>query len=126
MILNLETKEVAVLVLHMSIMRKNVRKGFKSNYGNEAKEILVSYDEVKNTMISALKEMAEQEEKRDFNFNIREIEMLSSFLDFYIVQFQAVIDESKDNVSQEDKLQVDYLHIIKSKVDSLWLQVAGR
>lgn len=117
LILQLEKKEMASLVLHMAIMRKNVRKGFKKNYGNEAKEVLSSYDEVKKTMIQVLEKMGEQEGKKELHFNIKEIDMLQSFLGFYIEKVEEEIKLNK--MSEEDRDQIECLKSIDEKVDIL-------
>lgn len=114
MIIQLEKKEIAALTLHMSIMRKNVRKGFKSNYGRDSKDYIASYDEVKNTIAKELENMGENEDSCYFHFNIREIDMLFSFLDFYVNEVDLVINLEK--LSQEDKEQMKYLSSIKDKV----------
>lgn len=113
MILQLEKNEMAALVLHMSIMRKNIRKGFKSNYGTEFKVYLNSYDEVKLTVTEALEGMNEQDNHFTFNFNIREIDMIFSFLDFYIMQLHELVD--LDKVNEVDSEQIQYLTTIKEK-----------
>lgn len=113
MILQLEKNEMAALVLHMSIMRKNIRKGFKSNYGTEFKLYLNSYDEVKVTVTEALEGLNEQDGHFIFNFNIREIDMIFSFLEFYIMQLHALVDLNK--VNEVDSEQIGYLTTIKEK-----------
>lgn len=113
MILQLEKNEMAALVLHMSIMRKNIRKGFKSNYGTEFKVYLNSYDEVKVTVSEALEGMSEKSSHFIFNFNIREIDMIFSFLEFYIMQLHELVDLEK--VNEVDSKQIGYLTNIKEK-----------
>lgn len=116
MILELNKKEMAALTLHMSIMRKNVRKGFKSNYGSLAKSVLSSYDDVKNTTAQAL-EGLEGQEKHTFNYNIKEIDMLHSFLSFYLIETEK--EFSSHDLKEEDKEHLTCLEQIKSKVEYL-------
>jgi hypothetical protein len=55
----LERSELAILVLHMNIMRKPkpIKKGFKSNYGHfEGRKKLKEYDELKELFMNELKE----------------------------------------------------------------------
>lgn len=116
MILQLNNKEMAALVLHMSIMRKNVRKGFKSNYGNDSKKVIASYDEVKNTVATAL-ETTHEDDSCYLHFNIKEVDMLFSFLEFYVMQLHDTLDFKK--ISSEDNEQIECLKMIKSKTEEL-------
>lgn len=117
MILSLNHKEMASLVLHMSIMRKNVRKGFKKNYGKDSKETLASYDEVKETIIHTLEGMEEHQGEKDLHFNIKDINMLLSFLEFYIPKVEEEIKLIE--MKEEDKDQMECLKNIKEKLDIL-------
>lgn len=128
MILQLNNLEMGTLMLHMAMMRQNVRNGFKSNYGKaQGKEMLKSYDEVKNAMesnISVKEDMAEEEMVKesftfqDLHFNIQEIIMLSSFMDFYLPKLTETL-EAAGKVSAEDQLQLDSLESIRIKVEEL-------
>lgn len=104
---------MVALVLHMSIMRKNIKKGFKSNYGTEFKLYLNSYDEVKVTVTEALEGLKEQDGHFIFNFNIREIDMIFSFLEFYIMQLHELVDLEK--INGIDSEQIRDLTTIKEK-----------
>lgn len=117
MILSLNKKEMAALTLHMYIMRKNVRKGFKSNYGSQAKSVLSSFDDVKNTTAQALEGMGEEESNHTFNYNINEIDMLHSFLSFYLIETRK--EFSEQDLNSEDQEQINCLESIKSKVEHL-------
>lgn len=117
MIITLNKQEMAALTLHMYIMRKNVRKGFKKNHGSSAATVLASYDDVKNTTAHALENMSENDEIFTFHYNINEINMLHSFLSFYLVEIEK--EFSNADLNEEDRLQIDYLSSIKDKVDLL-------
>lgn len=114
MILQLEKNEMAALVLHMSIMRKNVRKGFKSNYGSQSKEVLKSYDEVKNTVIKQLEGLEEDPGCMVFHFNILEINMLHSFLGFYMAELNKL---ELNKMNEIDLEQINCLGTIQEKVE---------
>jgi len=46
--LELNQFELSTLLLHMNVMRNNVKKGFKSNYGSaEGKRMIKVFDEIK-------------------------------------------------------------------------------
>jgi len=120
MIIRLEQKEMGALLLHMSIMRKNVRKGFKSNYKGDSKKVLKSYDEVKETLTQALESNGTS--WSDLHFNIKEVEMLHSFLSFYTKEIDRTFLDKK--LSVEDQQQIDSLHEVKIKVDEMILSYA--
>lgn len=74
-------QQKGTLVLHMNIMKHNIKQGFKSNYGrSKGKEKLKAYDDIKERLGSNL----EEEEKGFFEFSIDEVEMniLYSFLNW--------------------------------------------
>lgn len=114
MILQLERNEMAALVLHMSIMRKSVRKGFKSNYGSRSKEVLSSYDEVKNTVTQELEVFEGDTGHIVFHFNILEIDMLHSFLSFYTKELHKF---ELDKINGTDLEQIKSLESIQEKVE---------
>lgn len=122
MILLMQQKEMATLLLHMTIMRKNVRQGFKKNYGTkEGKEVLASYDEVKTTLSEILKLEEEAGEVLEgpqvLHFNIKEIEMLDSFLTFYNKEVNESLGDK--NIHQKDREQIDTLKEIKEQLDEV-------
>lgn len=117
MIVTLNKQEMAALTLHMYIMRKNVRKGFKKNYKGSAATVLASYDDVKNTTAHALENMSENDETFTFHYNINEIDMLHSFLAFYLVEIEK--EFSNADLNEEDRMQIDSLSRIKDKVNLL-------
>lgn len=108
MILELDKEEMAILIFHMSLMRKNVRKGFKSNLGKTYKEALFSYDKVKETVNEAL-EGAGEEVNQTFNLETKEIDMLLSFLEFYIAELNKHLGTDPNN-------NISYLENILIKV----------
>lgn len=123
MILRLIKPEIGALLLHMSIMRKNVRKGFKTNYGSKAKETLASYDEVKQTLINVLEDQENAAEWTDLHFNIKEVEMLHSFLDFYTKEINKTFEDVK-KLGSDDQEQIAALNNVKTKVDEMMVAYA--
>lgn len=122
MILLMQQKEMATLLLHMTIMRKNVRQGFKKNYGTkEGKEVLASYDEVKTTLSEILKLEEEAGEVLEgpqvLHFNIKEIEMLDSFLTFYNKEVNESLGDKK--LHDKDREQIETLKEIKEQLDEV-------
>jgi len=84
MIIELSRVEMAVLSVNMAALRKNVRKGFKSNFGKqEGQEKLEVYDEIKAALNDGI-EKTDEEQKRELHFNKYEIDMLNDFVPILI------------------------------------------
>lgn len=123
MIINLKKEEIAVLLLHMTISRKNVFKGLKKNYGAKGSvDLLDSYDEVKTSLETEIKIMEEDGSKKELNYNIREIEMIASFTAWYVEKLEYTLIKA-GNTNKEDKKQLDILKHIKYKVNRLQVHV---
>lgn len=130
MILQLTKQDSSILSLHMAIMRPNVRNGFKSNYGKkQGKELLGSFDQVKADLEKELdqvddSEMTEEElvaegaKLVDFHFNIAEIMMASSFLDYYVSEFESLLKKG-EKIAENDQVHLNRLGAIKTKLDEL-------
>lgn len=115
MILNLNKTEMAVLLLHFSLMRKSARNTFKRNYGKQSKEMLSSFDEIKDNLELAIEE---EKEKETFHFNIKEINMLHSFLESYIGKLESTL-QATGKVEYEDQKQIDCLRDIQERTQKL-------
>lgn len=114
----LKKVEIATLVLHMAIMRKNVKKGFKSNYGKQkGEEVLNAYDELKDRLNKELESMDESQSERSIDFSKPNIVVLSSFLDWYVLEVE--LELADKNINKEDKEQLQILSEIKEKVNGL-------
>lgn len=120
MILNINKVEMAVLVVHMSAMRQNVRKGFKSNYGRkEGKEVLVSYDEVKTAFQQAIEGLEEDHQAVELHFNIKEVNMLHSFVTWYAAELELTYEAAGKKAGEEDQKQIDMFNEIKNRVEKV-------
>ncbi|MEH7126029.1 hypothetical protein V7127_22720 [Bacillus sp. JJ1773] len=105
MILVFAREELATLVLHMNIMRHNIKKGFKSNYGrSEGKEKLKVYDDIKGRFGSDL----EVEEKSFYDFNIEkeEMNMLHSFLKWYVEEIKLSAEDQGADIEKDEQIQI--------------------
>lgn len=125
MILRLKKIDIAVLLLHTGLMRKGARNVFKRNYSKtEGKDLLNSYDEVKNSLETKMQEVEEQDENilHDIHYNRLEIDMLHSFLMSYIPQLEKTLKQA-GNVQIEDKKQIDTLKMILNQLEKLLEQV---
>ena len=112
--LTLERSELAILVLHMNIMRKSIKKGFKSNYGQfEGRKKIKEYDQLKERFTEELKE-----ETDPVCFVLEddpEMTMLHSFINWYVLEIQVSAEEQ--NVSTNNDEQVAILESIHKKVN---------
>lgn len=93
MILKVKRLEIAVLVLHMSIMRKNIKRGFKSNYGrDEGEEVFRSFESVKTNLGTAFTALEDDNKETELHFNAIEVNTLSSFVDWYTVEVEVTLE----------------------------------
>jgi hypothetical protein len=100
--LTLERSELAILVLHMNIMRKPIKKGFKSNYGHfEGRKMIKEYDVLKDQLEVNLNE---EMELVNFEFNEQETNMLHSFLKWYVSEIKISADEQVANVERDEQI----------------------
>lgn len=107
MILNLNKTEVAVLLLHLTLMRKNVKKGFKKKENGE--EVFNSFETVRLSLEEAIEKMEDKEiETIELHHNIKEINTLDSFLSWYIEKLERTLIES-GRITKEDKGQIESL-----------------
>ncbi|WP_117161277.1 hypothetical protein [Paraliobacillus sp. X-1268] len=121
MIVRLKNIDIGVLCLHMSIMRQNVRKGFKRTYGKEeGKKRLTLFDEVKGLLEFELNQLDEGEANKlkQFYFDDNTLMMVSSFLDFYTMKLASTLQQA-GKINVEDQGQLDSLHLIKKQLDQL-------
>lgn len=105
MILLFNKEELATLVLHMNIMRHNIKKGFKSNYGrSEGKEKLKVYDGIKERFGNDL----EGEEKGFYEFNLdeEEMNMLHSFLSWYVEEIKLSAEDQGADIEKDEKIKI--------------------
>jgi hypothetical protein len=108
--------EVAVLVLHMNIMRKNVKKGFKKNYGKEEGKELISYYDSNLDKLGDLLESLEDGEESSFDLDEKEMTVLSSFISWYALELELTLDQA-DSKKDEDEAQLQALKDILEKLE---------
>lgn len=123
MILRANKLELAVLILHMSIMRKNIKKGFKSNYkSDKGKGVLTSFDTVKTTLQEGFEALEDEINEVDLHFNIVEVNTLSSFIDWYISEVDLTFEAAGKKVQKADQEQMELLKEVKTKIDVLKIE----
>jgi hypothetical protein len=111
----LERSELAILVLHMNIMRKPIKRGFKSNYGHfEGRKKLKEYDELKEMFMN---ELQENNDPVTFDLNNLELNMLQSFLNWYVLEIKISAETQGANVEKDEQIVI--LDDINKKVNVL-------
>lgn len=81
MILIVNKKEIATMVLHMHIMRNPYKNVIKARYKTDKEKMVESYDFILKSVKEAL---TGDLEVCDLHLNIRDAEMLNSFLKAYV------------------------------------------
>jgi hypothetical protein len=117
--IELERSELAILVLHLNIMRKPIKKGFKSNYGHfEGRKMIKFYDELKERFENEISEDQNlQSEIISFDLVTEEINMLSSFLNWYVQEYKKMLADKPNE-------ELEILESIQNKLTGL-IEVAA-
>jgi hypothetical protein len=130
--INLERSELTILVLHMNVMRKAIKKGFKSNYGLlEGRKKVKLYDIIKERFESELKEHTEEEvdQQNDaiqFVLIDDEINMISSFLTWYLEELKksAKVQGVMTNKDEQISILMDINEKLNSSIELLMEDVS--
>ena len=108
----LERSELAVLVLHLNAMRNNIKKGFKRNYGLlEGKKKIKLYDEMKESFSLTF----EQENENGTELDQEQLDMLQSFLEWYIEELSLEAEDEGMNYKENESIQA--LERVKEQVN---------
>lgn len=117
LVLNLLEK--SILGLHMKIIRKNIKKGFKKNYGSkQGKELINQYD----LILSRLE--IEKEEETILSLDLDQDNLLKSFLNWYITQLQDTFEKTGVKIIGEDQEHLNILKVIQNKLNKVCLAYA--
>ncbi|MFO1442685.1 hypothetical protein KDN24_05590 [Bacillus sp. Bva_UNVM-123] len=119
MTLILDKVELSLLILHMNVMRNNIKKGFKSNYGRiEGKRMIKVFDDIKDCFNSEF--TGEERELYEFNFETDEIDMLHSFIAWYVQEIKLSAEIQGADIEKDEQVVVlDKLNIkIKEMVET--------
>lgn len=111
--LKLERHQLAILVLHMNIMRKSIKKGFRATYGlMEGRKKLKLFDQVKEKLVEDI----DNEGVDIFIFELlaEEVDMLSSFLNWYVQELELSAEVEGLNTESNEVLTV--LKEVRDKV----------
>lgn len=110
--------EIPVLLLSMKISRKNVKKGFKANYGGkDGKEILKDYDDIISLLESNLEPLDNVEIREFFSLEDSKLNVLYSFLSWYVPEVEKAFRKAKKKISGEDQEQISTLKGLINKID---------
>jgi hypothetical protein len=113
--ITLERSELAILVLHMNIMRKPIKKGFKANYGHfESRKQLKIYDGLKERFET---ELNEEIDPILFVLTEPELNMLHSFINWYVQEIQKSAGVQQADITKDE--QIEILVSIQNKVNML-------
>ncbi|WP_445486489.1 hypothetical protein [Niallia sp. 03133] len=116
--------QTEVLLVHLHVMRKSIKKVLKRNYGlSEGKRLLKLYDRIKDGLKAEIESLT-ADGTFPFHINKEELAMLHSFLFMF---FQKVEEEIKGKVGikheQEqvrENMQLVLLEEVQVKVTGLY------
>jgi hypothetical protein len=113
--LTIERSELAILVLHMNIMRKPIKKGFKANYGHfESRRHVKIYDGLKERL---QQELNEEIDPISLDVDEQELNMLHSFINWYIQEIEKSATTQKADIAKDE--QIEILVSIQNKVNMI-------
>jgi hypothetical protein len=113
--LTIERSELAILVLHMNIMRKPIKKGFKANYGHfESRRHIKIYDDLKGRLEQ---ELNEEIDPISLDVDEQELNMLHSFVNWYIQEIEKSAATQKADITKDE--QIEILVSIQNKVNMI-------
>jgi hypothetical protein len=113
--ITIERSELAILVLHMNIMRKPIKKGFKANYGHfESRRHIKIYDGLKERLEQ---ELNEEIDPISLDVDEQELNMLHSFINWYIQEIEKSATTQKADITKDE--QIEILVSIQNKVNMI-------
>jgi hypothetical protein len=120
MIFKAKRKQLAALVLHMSVMRKNIKRGLKSNYGSkEGKELVKVFDKVKSQLQEALLQLEDDLQESTLIFEENELTLIHSFLSWYVTEIDVTYQKAGKQLDQEEKEQIELLKDFNKQIESM-------
>lgn len=117
--------EIRVSVLHMNVMRSNVKRGFKSRYKKEeVKQLIETYDSIKNTLQALLDSESHNEtEEMNIYFEESELNVFHAFVSWYVSElknkYEAAEKATGKKRNEEDQQNLNILIDIQSKLEVL-------
>jgi hypothetical protein len=121
--LTLNGAQTEVLLVHLSVMRKNIRSVLKRNYGVfQGKRHLKVYDRIKERLEAKI-ELLTKDKHYPFLFSEEEVILLHSFLQVFFSKIKEEMDSKiKGSVDQEkvkENMQLALLEEVQEKVNGL-------
>lgn len=114
MIARMTRNDIAVLILHMQIMRKTVKRGFKSN-----KEVIETFDDTKEILFESIEPLEEAAEETDVHFNIKNVDILHSFLSWYVPELDKTFSKAGKDAKKEDIEQFETLRSVHTNISKV-------
>jgi len=108
-------QEFAMLLLHMNIMRKEIKKALKRNYGLfEGKKKVACYDSITDALSEQLEQNGECD-SYNIEFNDEQATMLHSFLSFYTQELKRQAE--RENIDYKENETLQLLESVLRKVE---------
>lgn len=112
-----------VLIVHMHVMRKNIKNVLKRNYGgSEGKRLLKVYDSIKESLKARYGLLTEYE-SFPFLFTEEQMNLLHSFLAVFFSKVESEIASKAHKPSEQEairqNMQLPLLEEVREKVNSL-------
>lgn len=122
--LTLNGAQTEVLLVHLSVMRKNIKNVLKRNYGAfKGKKHLKVYDGIKEILQSKIELLKSEKHYYPFLFDEEEMILLHSFLQVFFSKVNEEMDSKiKGSVDQEkvrENMQLALLEEVQEKVNGL-------
>ncbi|SEO79977.1 hypothetical protein SAMN04488134_11344 [Amphibacillus marinus] len=115
----IKQSHAAVLLLSMSMSRRNVKRTFKKA-GN--KHLLEQYDGIKSHLEQNINGLSDGQGDKHCRLllSVVELEMIDAFTDWYVPKVRKVLKQATNNkVSQIDQEQLQALVDIKAEIEVL-------
>jgi hypothetical protein len=104
--IQLTDKEFGILLLHMGIMRKEIKKALKRNYGFfEGKKKVACYDSITQALSEQLEQKGECS-SYSIEFTDDQTTMLHSFLSSYTTELKRQAEREKIDYKSNETLQL--------------------
>lgn len=117
--LKLDKFEAVILSVNMQTLRKNIKKGFKVTYGKkEGQKHIEVFDQVKQALNEGI-EQTEEGQQQDYDFQEAEINMLRSFLPWYLLELKTLQNAASKTLNKDDEKNIETLEAINKKIERI-------
>lgn len=105
----MSNEEIALLMLHMGLMKKPIQKGLKKVYKSDWKEKYNQYLRVISILEETTKDSELENESFNINFMDEQFVMLHSFINWYVVE----LNKKENNKSKLDKSAIHVMAVLE-------------